>query len=103
MPDTNIPPALTIAERIAAALGNDGMRWSTPDGTEFEDLVAQHGGAYIARDPRRPDVARYTFADGSIITAAGDAWDLGYADCWCWQGCQSDNCDSDHRTDTGAA
>jgi hypothetical protein len=88
----------TIAEKISAALGHDGMRWRTSDGAEFDDLVESFGGASVDVDPERPDVAQYTFLDWSVITAAGDAWDFGYADCWCWQGCPSDDCDSDHTT-----
>ncbi len=29
---------------------------------------------------------RFTFADDSCLTVAGDAWDYGYPDCWCWAG-----------------
>lgn len=78
---------MSIAQQIAQALDNDGQQWRTrpTDDSEprtFDDLIEQHG-AYI--QPWR-DKCRFTFDDGSIITVAGDAWDLGFADCYCWAG-----------------
>jgi len=72
---------MTIAQQIADALDNDGQQWRTrpTDDSEpktFDELVEQHG-AYI--QPWR-DKCRFTFDDGSIITVAGDAWDLGLPD-----------------------
>jgi len=77
----------SVAQQIAQALDNDGQQWRTrpTDDSEprtFDDLIEQHG-AYI--QPWR-DKCRFTFDDGSIITVAGDAWDLGFADCYCWAG-----------------
>jgi hypothetical protein len=77
--------APTIAQQIANSLDNDGQQFRTrpTDGSEgvtFTDLVEQYG-AYI--EPWR-DKCRFTFDDRSIITVAGDAWDLGYPDCYCW-------------------
>ena len=78
---------MSIDQQIAQALDNDGQQWRTrpTDDSEprtFDDLIEQHG-AYI--QPWR-DKCRFTFDDGSIITVAGDAWDLGFADCYCWAG-----------------
>ena len=75
----------TIAETIAAALGDNGMTWRTADGATLDQLAEQAGGE-LDRHPRRPDVCRWIFPDGSVITAAGDGWDFGFATCWCWAG-----------------
>tara|TARA_R110002126_G_scaffold93632_3_gene221697 strand:+ start:266 stop:574 length:309 start_codon:yes stop_codon:yes gene_type:complete len=100
---TTIP----IAQQIANALDNDGSQFKTrpTDDSEpltFRDLVEQHGGASIDwRDGwRTGDVRRHTFGDGSIITVAGDGWDFGFATCFCWAGCTTDDCTEDHVSDT---
>ena len=97
----------SIAHQIAAALDNDGQQFRTrptDDGEPltFRDLVEQHGGASIDwRDGwRTGDVRRHTFGDGSIITVAGDGWDFGFATCFCWAGCTTDDCTDDHVSDT---
>jgi hypothetical protein len=92
---------MSIAQQIAQALDNDGQQWRTrpTDDSEprtFDDLIEQHG-AYI--QPWR-DKCRFTFDDGSIITVAGDAWDLGFADCYCWAGAVEQE---GHRCEEGAA
>lgn len=95
----------TIAQQIANALDNDGQRFRTrqTDDAEpvtFDELIAQHGSASIDwRDGwRTGDTYRLTFSDGSTITVAGSAWDLGFPDCFCWQGCPNDDCHADHAT-----
>ena len=101
---THLPaPAATIAETIAAAMGDDGTAWHTADGRRFDDLLAPWSYTF-ERHPHRPDVYRYVFPDGSVITTAGDAWDLGFPTCWCWQGAPGDwhpasggECDCDPR------
>jgi hypothetical protein len=92
---------MNIAQQIADAFDNDGQQWRTitSDDSEprtFDDLVEQHG-AYI--QPWR-DKCRFTFNDGSIITVAGGAWDLGFADCYCWAGAVEQE---GHRCGEGAA
>lgn len=89
MTNATAAPALTIADRIAAALGDDGTRWRTAGGHTLDQLAEQANG-FVDRHPRKPDVCRWTFPDGSVITAAGDAWDLGFPTCWCWQGAPDD-------------
>jgi hypothetical protein len=79
---------MSIAQQIADLLDNDGQQLRTrpTDDSEsmtFSELVKQHGGALIDGQPWH-DQRRYTFDDGSIITVAGSAWDLGYPDCFCW-------------------
>lgn len=79
--------ARTIAERISAALGDDGTNFRTNDGVTLDTLAEHYDGA-LEMHPRRPDACRWTFPDGSVITAAGCAWDIGFPDCWCWAGAQ---------------
>lgn len=85
---------MTIAEQIAAALGNDGQQWETRDGIAFATLMHEQDANATWRDGWMVgDVVRYEFRDGSVITEAGDAWDIGYPDCFCWQGAgHSDDC-----------
>lgn len=87
---------VTIAEAIANALGNDGMAWRTAENVSFDALIAQHGGAHRDHNERPgTEMVRYRFCDGSIITGAGAAWDIGFSDCWCWAGAgHQDNCES---------
>ena len=84
---------MTIAQQIAAALDNDGQQWRTrpTDYTEpvtFNELIERLGGASVSwRDGwQTGDVYSYEFSDGSVITVAGDAWDIGFSDCYCWAG-----------------
>lgn len=76
----------TIAERVSAALGDNGMTWRTNDGVSL-DTLADHFGGALEQHPSKPDVCRWVFPDGSVITGAGDAWDFGFGSCWCWAGC----------------
>jgi hypothetical protein len=84
---------MTIAQQIAAALDNDGQQWRTrpTDYTEpvtFNELIERLGGASVSwRDGwQTGDVRSYEFSDGSVITVAGEAWDIGFPDCFCWAG-----------------
>jgi len=87
----------TEAERISDMF-DDGQSFETPDG---EDLTAICGKAALTSTIEGHDRQRFVFSDGSAITVAGNAWDLGYGDCWCWQGIGHDgNC---LRMDDGGA
>lgn len=81
--------AQTIADRIADALGNDGTIWRTPDGVTIDQLAEQADG-FVDRHPIDPDLCRWTFPDGSAITASDLGWDIGFATCWCWAGSPHD-------------
>ncbi len=83
----------TAAQLIAAALGNDGICWATPDGVVLDDLIDLHGGR-VDRHPEFPSVELYraVFADDSALTVGVLGWDIGYAGCWCWQGNGHENC-----------
>jgi hypothetical protein len=71
------------AQQIANELG-DGMTFQTKDGRSLHSM-AREAHAYVER-AGASDTYRYDFADGSSITVAGGAWDLGYRDCFCWRG-----------------
>jgi hypothetical protein len=79
---------MTIAEQIAEKLGGDGQvfrAYVTDDTYQTLDSLSSDAGARCDwRDGFATDVYRYTYPDGSIITVAGDAWDFGYPDCFCW-------------------
>ena len=79
----------TTADKIAAALGNDGTMWHTTDGLSLDELAGALSGE-LEQHPTKPDTCRWIFPDGSVITVAGEAWDLGFATCWCWQGAPGD-------------
>jgi hypothetical protein len=88
----------TQADRISRDYHDDGQMFVAvhDDGSEVElvDALRTAGGARDV-DPSRPDVERWTLPDGSVITIAGDAWDHGYQDCWCWRGTgHGDECET---------
>lgn len=87
---------MTTAEQISALLRDDGQVWEAADGRSFDELIAEHGGTSAWRDGfQTGDVVRHTFPDGSVITVAGDGWDFGYPECFCWQGAgHTEECDS---------
>lgn len=70
------------AQRFSKLFDDDGQTFMTKDGQSISDVAERMG----ADREREHEKCRYTFPDGSIITVAGDGWDLGYPDCWCWQG-----------------
>ena len=86
----------TTATMIADLLHNDGQCWETDDERTFDELMAEHKAT---RETDGFDECRYTFSDGSIITVCGDAWDFGFPTCWCWAGCQSEECGEDHAAE----
>lgn len=115
----DFPPAKgTIAERVAALFGDDGSnvrasRSSTiamfPDAELPEEEDEESGETDVvglgtlcdalAEGTRDDgfDVVAYDFADGSVITIAAGAWDLGYPGCFCWQGAgHKDDCPVAH-------
>ena len=100
--DPHFAPAMrriwgTSAEHIARLLDNDGTRWTCDLGT-LDDMIRTFGGTIEHHPGRDRDLGRYgdvwraTFPDGSVITASGGAWDLGFPECWCWQGNWHESC-----------
>lgn len=73
---------MSEAAAIARRYNDDGLSWKDADGVELHDACK---GAGATIDEQGGDV-RYTFADGSVLTAAEGGWDLGYTDCFCWRG-----------------
>ncbi len=81
----------TTAEKIADLLDNDGQNFETDDGRILGDLLIGEGA--VLKWSNKYAATRYTLPDGSSITIAGPAWDLGYPDCFCWQGVgHTDDC-----------
>lgn len=94
--DPHFSPAMrriwgTSAEHIAHLLGDDGQCWTCDLGT-MGDLVTKFDGTVQPRPDRPSDEWRAIFPDGSVITASGGAWDIGYPECWCWQGNGHESC-----------
>jgi hypothetical protein len=81
---------MTTAETVAAKLDDDGSRFWTGsragDGAHLDELAKNRAGRREQREERSSDEYRWIFPDGSVVTVCGAAWDLGYADCWCWDG-----------------
>ena len=82
----------TTAEKISEKFSNDGQCFTNAAGEELDDVCEAHTRPDY-RDGYGTDTYRYTFDDGSVITIAGDGWDLGYPGCYCWQGVGHDDCD----------
>ena len=82
---------MTLAEQVAARLGDDGQQFETPDGTGLADLCAQKGAVetrgrtgivdgervviWPIFDRTTETLWRYEFSDGSAIVATFDCWD----------------------------
>ena len=93
---------MTTAERIAAALGDDGQTWQTEDGQTLDDLAREAGarqehaevgydddGEWIVRridahEQHTGSAVRYLFPDGSAIVNT-PAW-------WCIEGSEPFSC-----------
>ena len=77
---------MTTAEKIAAALDDDGLNFVLPGGRSL-DAAARAEGARITR---QLNGLRYDFPDGSGIVACGGGWDLAIPgsgpECYCWLG-----------------
>jgi hypothetical protein len=87
---------MTTAERIAALFHDDGTVGKR--GSRFlTDICDRFRVRYDADTDRWDRMGRWTFKDGSVITVGADGiWDLGYSNCFCWQGCgHNDDCDED--------
>lgn len=77
----------TTAEQIAARFHGDGQCWTDDNGKEFDAECSDACVRCEWRDGFKVgDTYRYEFVDGSVITVAGDGWDFGYPDCYCWRG-----------------
>jgi len=89
---------VNTAQTISALLNDDGQVFAAADGRTLEDLTEAHGATITtpngAWDSPTPNGAwaRYVFGDGSVITVVGNGWDLGYPDCYCWQGVGHNDC-----------
>jgi len=78
---------MTTAEKIAEQLSNDGQIFETADGASLDDLCRAANGRQEWRDGYRTgDHYKWIFGDSSVIMVCCGCWDLGYVDCWCWDG-----------------
>lgn len=74
----------TTAQHVAREMGDDGSRWSAPDGRSLQQVCRNHGANAWRRESGD---RRYEFRDGSAIVVLGGAWDIKHDDCdcgWCW-------------------
>jgi len=78
---------ITIAERVAEQLGNDGQQWKTAQGVSFLDLIEKFYWNRQERDDVR-ELTRYEFADGSAIVAGVGAWDVEGQEPFSWKGAE---------------
>lgn len=72
----------TTAEKVAAALDHDGLRWVTRDGRTLAQLCEEREGRRVEAGPdRAPEQwpSRYVFADGSAIGWGDGGWDVEYS------------------------
>ena len=97
----------TTAEIVAARLGDDGQKWETDDGVDFEVLMDQYhcriiygqsgsvrnyeSGQYETQEVSQSDYIsgdpiRYLFDDGSAIVFSGQAWDIEGVKPFSWAG-----------------
>jgi len=75
----------SIAAQISHLFDDDGQHFTADNGIELSKICADFAGVQgTTRDSEHGE--RYVFPDDSVITIAGAGWDLGYPDCWCWQG-----------------
>jgi hypothetical protein len=81
-----------MAEQMADRFNDDGECFEDANGTNLSTACRDAGA--VSEHPG-DDVHRYTFPDDSAIIAAGGVWDIGYVDCFCWQGMgHDDDCDN---------
>jgi hypothetical protein len=86
---------MTTAQKISRRFNNDGRCFKDCDGYYLTEILEDTSVREDWRDGYRTgDTVRYTFMDDSVITVAGDAWDLGYPSCYCWQSCPNEDCEN---------
>ena len=73
------------AEVIANLFHNDGHTFEvdSPDGRSFDldEICCLH--ARCDADLGPANKRQYVFPDDSAITIQAEAWDIGFASCWC--------------------
>lgn len=93
----------TVAEQIAGLFGDDGQRWEDAGGRTLEDACECHPHHVASEYHEQRELTRYRFDDGSAITAAPGGWDLGYENCFCWQGAGHDTTTCEALSDENRA
>ena len=76
---------MTTAEKIAARFDDDGLTTTDATGKSMCE-VCSDAGRVVRGQGVQQHLTQYIFADGSAITVADGAWDIGYTDCFCWRG-----------------
>ena len=84
----------TTAQKIADMFDNDGLRFTSLNGDDWDDVMQAHSARtryanterdendetqvveVSASDVHTGTIIRYEFKDGSALVVAGDAWDL---------------------------
>lgn len=85
MGDRNRRVSVTMAEQVAAMLGNDRHCWQTNDGLTLEEIITRCGDAVVSQTSVNRKRRRYLFSDGSALTCSAESWDLGFDGCFCQQ------------------
>jgi len=71
---------MTEAKKIEDLFAGDGQTWESADGLSIESEC----DARAHETDRRGDVARYVFADRSVIVVYPTFWAVGASElCWC--------------------
>ena len=94
----------SIAEQVAARLGDDGMLFTSESGEDLAEVCESMGGEMakgrtrydderdcevvepVARGEQIFDLIRYEFDDGSAIVIAGEQWDIEGDEPFSWAG-----------------
>lgn len=81
---------MTVAEAISLVFGDDGQKMTLGKSDVSIGDFCESAEGHLETNF---DSERWTFHDGSVITIQAEVWDLGYPDCWCWQGAgHADGC-----------
>jgi hypothetical protein len=88
---------LTIASRIANEYGN-GQQWHN-NGQHIEEACRERTLGIHGGETWQGETVRFHFTDNSAITIAEGGWDIGYPNCFCWEGVGHNN-DCPYSTQT---
>lgn len=72
---------MTIAEKVAEMLGDQGDRFFAEDGRNLHEIALEMG-ALVERHPENHCLTRYEFGDGSAIVSCEAYW--GLEEGWPW-------------------
>ena len=81
---------ITLDELLAALVTMTGTTWTLPNGESLSEALASHADEIVRGAGRNSDKRRSRIGE-VWVTEAGEAWDFGFADCWCWEGAGHDD------------